>query len=100
MKQWFMFYSIKHEPLRFLFRTEIPEANQDDKKRGVRLNSAGVKEGSAQTRVVSREFTLEGDNQVPIMIVNEEDRRIKNIPMINPHNLEGIGMGENFLRSN
>ena len=28
------------------------------------------------------------------MIVNEDDRRIKNIPMINPHNLEGIGMGE------
>ncbi|MCK9477833.1 MAG: hypothetical protein M0R46_18110, partial [Candidatus Muirbacterium halophilum] len=63
-------------------------------KRWVRLNSAGVKEGSAQTRVVSREFSIEGDNQVPIMIVNEDDRRIKNIPMINPHNLEGIGMGE------
>ena len=46
------------------------------------------------SRTVSREFTLEGDNQVPIMIVNEDDRRIKNIPMINPHNLEGIGMGE------
>ena len=46
------------------------------------------------SRTVSREFSLEGDNQVPIMIVNEDDRRIKNIPMINPHNLEGVGMGE------
>jgi hypothetical protein len=26
---------------------------------------------------------------------DEEERRIKNIPMINPHNLEGVGMGEN-----
>ena len=80
--------------MRFVFRTEIPEENLDDEKRWVRLNSEGVKEGSAQTRVVSREFSLEGDNQVPIMIVNEDDRRIKNIPMINPHNLEGVGMGE------
>ncbi|MCK9477586.1 MAG: hypothetical protein M0R46_16850 [Candidatus Muirbacterium halophilum] len=69
-------------------------------KRWVRLNSAGVKEGSAQTRVVSREFSIEGDNQVPIMIVNEDDRRIKNIPMINPHNLEGVGMGESLPRRN
>ncbi|MCK9476420.1 MAG: hypothetical protein M0R46_10890, partial [Candidatus Muirbacterium halophilum] len=63
-------------------------------KRWVRLNSAGVKESSAQTRVVSREFSIEGDNQVPIMIVNEDDRRIKNIPMINPDDLEGITSGD------
>ncbi|MCK9477582.1 MAG: hypothetical protein M0R46_16830 [Candidatus Muirbacterium halophilum] len=48
------------------------------------------------SRTVSREFSIEGDNQVPIMIVNEDDRRIKNIPMINPHNLEGVGMGESL----
>ncbi|MCK9225828.1 MAG: hypothetical protein M0R46_15300 [Candidatus Muirbacterium halophilum] len=64
------------------------------------LNSASVKEGTAQTRVVSREFSIEGDNQVPITIVNENDRRIKNIPMINPHNLEGVGMGESLPRRN
>ena len=62
--------------------------------RWVRLNSVGVKEGSAQTRVVPREFSLEGDNQVPIMIVNEDDRRIKKISSINPSNIDGIGLGE------
>ncbi|MCK9226080.1 MAG: hypothetical protein M0Q02_13475 [Candidatus Muirbacterium halophilum] len=45
-------------------------------------------------------YSIEGDNQVPITIVNEEDRRIKNIPMINPHNLEGVGMGESLPRRN
>ncbi|MCK9477162.1 MAG: hypothetical protein M0R46_14655 [Candidatus Muirbacterium halophilum] len=34
------------------------------------------------SRTVSREFSIEGDNQVPIMIVNEEDRRIKRIPLV------------------
>jgi hypothetical protein len=34
----------------FAFATEIPEENLDDEKRWVRLNSAGVMEGSAQTR--------------------------------------------------
>jgi tetratricopeptide (TPR) repeat protein len=48
---------------------------------------------------ISKVIAVEGDNQVPIMIVNEDDRRIKNIPMINPHNLEGVGMGERCLKT-
>ncbi|MCK9226160.1 MAG: hypothetical protein M0Q02_13895, partial [Candidatus Muirbacterium halophilum] len=62
-------------------------------KRWVRLNSAGVKESSAQTRVVSREFSIEGDNQVPIMIVNENDRRIKRIPLVDGSKIKGVKAG-------
>ncbi|MCK9477801.1 MAG: tetratricopeptide repeat protein, partial [Candidatus Muirbacterium halophilum] len=62
-------------------------------KRWVRLNSAGVKESSAQTRVVSREFSIEGDNQVPITIVNEDDRRIKRIPLVDGSKIKGVKAG-------
>ncbi|MCK9477824.1 MAG: hypothetical protein M0R46_18065 [Candidatus Muirbacterium halophilum] len=62
-------------------------------KRWVRLNSAGVKESSAQTRVVSREFSIEGDNQVPIMIVNEDDRRINRLSFIYADDLDGASKG-------
>ncbi|MFA7578246.1 MAG: hypothetical protein WC002_09300 [Candidatus Muiribacteriota bacterium] len=36
---------------------------------------------------------LTGQNEVPIMIVNEKGERINEIPPINPYNLEGVGMG-------
>ncbi|MCK9226109.1 MAG: hypothetical protein M0R46_18005, partial [Candidatus Muirbacterium halophilum] len=47
-----------------------------------------------KSRMVERKLSLEADNQVPIMIVNEDDRRIKNIPMIDASNLTGIYLGE------
>ncbi|MCK9476734.1 MAG: hypothetical protein M0R46_12485, partial [Candidatus Muirbacterium halophilum] len=36
---------------------------------------------------ISKVIAIEGDNQVPIMIVNEDDRRIKNIPILKNENL-------------
>ena len=55
--------------------------------------SFDVKETRGMNRIVSRTVELTGQNEVPIMIVNEKGERINEIPPINPYNLEGVGMG-------
>ncbi|MFA5480458.1 MAG: hypothetical protein WC337_10585, partial [Candidatus Muiribacteriota bacterium] len=53
--------------------------------------------GAIQTpagRIVSRTVILTGQNEVPIMIVNEKGERIEKIPMIDAVNLDGKNMGK------
>ena len=58
----------------------------------VKINFKELQERYASVEI-PQHIEIEGDNQVPVMLVNEEGRRITVIPMINPENLEGINMG-------
>ncbi|MDD5091933.1 MAG: hypothetical protein PHQ23_13585 [Candidatus Wallbacteria bacterium] len=52
---------------------------------------AGIFTGKRSGKAVDRFVWVEGDNQVPVCLVNEDGRRIKTIPIVNPD----IGLDRN-----